>query len=76
MEQKLSLTHRIRIFILQMDNLRDRPVVTKPPPQWSLEKVLEELQKEIYSNNSDTCCLLKKALFLVALGTGWRALHY
>ena len=56
--------------------LRDRPVVRKPPPQWSLEKVLEELQKEIYSNNSDTCCLLKKALFLVALGTGWRALHY
>ena len=48
------------IHLILKGYLRDRPVVRKPPPQWSLEKVLEELQKEIYSNNSDICLLLKK----------------
>ena len=51
---------------------RDLPVERKLPPQWSLEKVLEELKKEIYSDDSDTNRLLLKALFLIALGTGWR----
>lgn len=59
------------INLLLKGSLRDKPVIRQLPPSWSLDKVLEELKNKLYSSDMERL-VLRKALFLVALGTGWR----
>ena len=58
--------HQRDIQIIMKGIYGNQPIERKLPPQWSLAKVLEELKKEIYSDESDTSLLLMKAIFLIA----------
>ena len=49
-----------------------RPPARKAPPSWSIQKVLDHLSSDQYTENASPDNLLKKALFLVALASGLR----
>ena len=64
---------RRSVTLLKRGLFHQNPPPRRPGPFWSLEKVLRFLQGDQFGSDAAGPRLLQKALFLVALATGFRA---
>jgi hypothetical protein len=65
-------TGNTEFHLLARSQFIANPPVAKPPPSWSLTKVLNLLQSENYRRSKEEPALLQRALFLTALASANR----